>query len=74
MVAHMPTPEGALIRQVRQARGESLVAFARRVGLGHRYLSAIERGQRPDVRLGDMIVIADGLEYPVEVLIASDAA
>lgn len=63
---------GAKVRELREARGVSLRAFARGLKLSASFVSEVERGQRyPSLRT--MRDMAAALEVPVETLETLDA-
>lgn len=65
-------PLGAKVRELREARGVSLRAFARGLSLSASFVSDVERGQRyPSLKT--MWDMAAALEVPVETLVALDA-
>jgi transcriptional regulator with XRE-family HTH domain len=67
-------PDGALIRRLRKATHEGLVAFARRAGVDAGQLSRIERGLRRRASYGWLLRVAEALGVPVEAIAIEDEA
>ena len=62
---------GTRIRQAREARGESLRAFADRCGVSSSMISNVERGVKSPT-LGILLAIAEGLEIPLSRLVSNE--
>lgn len=63
---------GARIRELRTARGETIEQLAVRVGLSTRTLGMIELGDTPNPRRLTLAAIADALGVSVEEISARD--
>ena len=59
---------GATVRQYRQQRGMTQQELAARMGLHHRYISKIERGQR-NIAVLLLLRLASALDIPVSMLL-----
>ena len=58
---------GAILRDVRKARGLRLEDLALAAGVGRRFIGELERG-KPTVRLGETLRVAAALGVEIEVL------
>lgn len=64
---------GRIIQARRSKLGYSQESFADTIGVHRTYIGSVERGER-NVTLKNLILIADGLNMPLSVLIAAAEA